>query len=660
MKSDLNMKQVIYYCIENILIREQKNYAKLREIYNEVSTYLEIENSTVLQSQIRGRLQENCSQYNSYTGEDLFVTEKVRSGNWGIRNRKKYIRHTHNSYLITCDNWLTLEKVITINEDYKLEENLDNVYRAKLIDAIGSLKANIIINELIYIKYLLKKLKHIDKENIGYGLAFEVLAVSVIHNIDYEECINQYIIHGDGDGKIDAIYYGDSENIYIYQIKIGEFDNDYYDKMKTNYDKCLRGEQPKDGKDLFEFVNKNNTLLRGKKVWYRSVSANSKRSTNYQTNTIYQLFFENKLLPLKNNHIMLTILKPTISGEEFNYNVSTDGNNNFSFYLSADKLISYLLKSLGINFKEYDKEKVDISKYFSDNVRGTLSVNKKMICTIEEEPENFIKYNNGISITGEVHDLGTEILIKNPVINNGQQTITTLLRYGKNLNRIVLCIKITNENNMTIKGKISQFTNDQVKVKAIDMLSLNPYIREIQEIIFQNEFKGEQYFLEIYSSGKKNYYSILNKLYHKNHIIELLDFIKLYFSVQNKKELGNWKNSPNNQIDKLRINETFDKNLSFKVCQTISKFEQYIDNISNKKEKDDLKSADLAFKYLLCKENLEVEVAATVIHMINENYFYNIKNEKSKLIDIYKSSTIINKIEEQLKIYKENLSLVKE
>ena len=60
---EVNMKKVIYKCIGNILNREQKEYAKLKEIYEEVSRYLEVENNYALQCQIRGRLQENCTQY---------------------------------------------------------------------------------------------------------------------------------------------------------------------------------------------------------------------------------------------------------------------------------------------------------------------------------------------------------------------------------------------------------------------------------------------------------------------------------------------------------------------------------------------------------------------------------------------------------------------
>ena len=141
-------------------------------------------------------------------------------------------------------------------------------------------------------------------------------------------------------------------------------------------------------------------------------------------------------------------------------------------------------------------------------------------------------------------------------------------------------------------------------------------------------------------------------MYKSNNIIDLLDFIKLYFSVENNKDLGLWKNSPNMQVDKTEINNFIDVNKSFKVCESIAKYENFICSVTNKKEKDDFKSADLAFKYLMCKENLTEEEAAYIIKSINQKYYYDIADEKSKLIDIYKSSTIITKIEEELKLYR--------
>ena len=320
--------------------------------------------------------------------------------------------------------------------------------------------------------------------------------------------------------------------------------------------------------------------------------------------------------------------------------------------MKADKLIDCLLKTLGIDSVNSDTN-IDLSKFFYDNVRGVLSLNKKMKYTIETEPENFIKYNNGISITGEVVDLGDSIDIKNPMINNGQQTITTLIMVGENLDKITLPIKITNENNIVTKGKISQFSNDQVKVKSIDMLSLNPYIRDIQQKIYEKDYKGEKYFLEIYSSGRKSYFDIVRNLYKDNNIIDLLDYIKLYFSIKDNKQLGLWKNSPNSQIEKTNINSSFEENLSLKVCEAIKNFEDFVYEVENKKEKEDFKSADLAFKYLLCKENLSIDDAVSVIRQINQKYYYDVKNEKSKLIDVYKSSTITNKLEAELRIYRD-------
>ena len=651
---NMKMKQIIYTCIYNILNREQKQYAKLNEIYEEVANYLEVENNNTLKSQIRGRLQECCEQYPSFTGDSLFLTEKIRSGNWTIKvQEKKYVRYTNNKYLVSSDNWLNVEMVQTLSDDYILEENLDNTYKAKLLQLIGKNKANIIVNELNNIRRLLKKIKQIDKVNDGYGTAFEVFAIAVIYNIDYEECINKYIVHGDSDGKIDAIYYGDLNNIYIYQIKVGDINDNAYNEMQINYDTCIRNKIPQHGKDLYNFIKTNKALLNNKTINFKSISNNSRKETNFKPIDVYNIFFKNKLLPINNNNLILSILKPMYPGNvSYQYNVSTDGNNNFNFYIKAIDLIKHLLEALGIDVSKYNKETIDISKYFSDNVRGVLSINKKMLHTIEHEPENFVKYNNGINITGEVQDLGNQIIIKNPIINNGQQTITTLIKFDKNLDKITVPVKITNENNMIIKGKISQYSNEQVKVKSIDMLSLNSYIRNIQSIIFQKEYNDENYFLEIYSSGKKSYYDIIKKLYKPNNIIGLLDFIKLYFSVENNKELGSWKNSPNMQIEKTTINDYFDTNRSLKVCETIARFENYINSIDNKKEKDDFKSSDLAFKYLMSKENLNEEDAAIIIKNINQKYYYNINDEMSKLIDIYKSSTIINKLEEELEIYK--------
>ncbi len=645
-----NMKHTIYTCISNILSRENTEYVQLNEIYKEVANYLETENNLGLQSQIRGRLQENCEQYSNFKGDPLFLTEKIRSGKWTIKkDRKKYIRYTHNKYLITDDNWATLIEDNFITPDYALETNLDNVYKAKLIKDIGSQKAKIIVNELNKIRKLLKKIKNINKTNDGYGNAFEVFAISTEHKIEYEECINKYIIHGDNDGKIDAIYYGEKDYFFIYQIKTENINENEYETMKKNYGECIRNKIPEYGKDLYNFVKANKDKWRGKTSKYISIAKNSNRDTNLSPKYIYNKFFENKMTPDNYNNLLLTITKPKQTNDNSQFNVSKDENNNFTFFIKASELKDNLLKSLGITINNHSSP--DLSKFFYDNVRGTLVANKKMVYTIQNEPVNFVKYNNGINITGEVKDLGEEIEIKNPIINNGQQTITTLLNVNENLDQIILSIKITNETNNIIKGKISQYSNEQVKVKAIDMLSLNQYIRDIQKVILNNTYKKENYFLEIYSSGKKEYEQMKKEIYDKRNIISLLEFIKLYFSVKDNKNLGAWKNNPNAQVEKTIINSPLDENLSFQVCEATATFNKYIDTLAEKKEKEDFKSADLAFKYLICTAQLEPHKVAQIINRINQKYFYNIKEEKSKLIDVYKSTTIIKKLNEELELY---------
>lgn len=647
------MKNVIYQCIANILERENKTYASLNEIYEEVSVYLETENNYALQSQIRGRLQECCEQYSSFLGEPLFLTEKPRSGKWTIKKKeKKFIRYEHNYFLISEDNWRTIEKVRSITEEYTLETVSENVYRAKLTFLLGREKATILIDELNMIRTLLAPYPTSSKKNEGYGMAFEIFSISVLHHIDYEECIHHYKVHGDADGKIDVIYFKDTDTVYIYQIKMDTIGDNAYSEMALSYESCIKGKVPEHGKDLFAFYKKNETALEGKVVVYRSVSMNSSKTTNFKPTDIYDMFFENRLLPQNNNNLTLNIIKPSLPIDDtLQYNVSTDGKGNFNFYIQAEKLIQYILESLGIK-RANPVHLDDISRYFTDNVRGVLSVNEKMIKTIREEPENFIKYNNGINITGEVADLGHIIRIKNPVINNGQQTITTLISTNMNLDQITVSVKVTNECDPIIKGKISQYSNEQVKVKAIDMLSLNSYVRKIQDVIFKKEYNGKHYFLEIYSSGKKSYYDLLKKLYQEKYVIGLLDFMKLYYSLINNKDLGNWKNSPNSQIEKTVIDEDFDELKSFQVCEATVRYISFIETIENKKEKDDFKSADLAFKYLLCKENMSEEEAFFIIKNMNKKYYYDVADEKSKLIDIYKSTTIINLLEDEVKAFR--------
>lgn len=78
------LKYVIGQAISNITSKKRKKEcASLEEIYEEVAILQNEENTLGLQAQIRGRLQECCSQYDAYSGkDDFFQTKKKYSGLW--------------------------------------------------------------------------------------------------------------------------------------------------------------------------------------------------------------------------------------------------------------------------------------------------------------------------------------------------------------------------------------------------------------------------------------------------------------------------------------------------------------------------------------------------------------------------------------------------
>lgn len=77
------LKYVIGQAISNIIAKNRSEYASLNEIYDEVASLQNEENSVGLQAQIRGRLQECCSQYDAYLGkDDFFQTKEKYSGLW--------------------------------------------------------------------------------------------------------------------------------------------------------------------------------------------------------------------------------------------------------------------------------------------------------------------------------------------------------------------------------------------------------------------------------------------------------------------------------------------------------------------------------------------------------------------------------------------------
>lgn len=77
------LKYIIGQAISNVISKTRNEYASLNQIYEEVARLQNEDNSEGLQAQVRGRLQECCSQYDAYLGkDDFFQTKEKHSGLW--------------------------------------------------------------------------------------------------------------------------------------------------------------------------------------------------------------------------------------------------------------------------------------------------------------------------------------------------------------------------------------------------------------------------------------------------------------------------------------------------------------------------------------------------------------------------------------------------
>ena len=169
------------------------------------------------------------------------------------------------------------------------------------------------------------------------------------------------------------------------------------------------------------------------------------------------------------------------------------------------------------------------------NVRSFLqvkgAVNKGIRDTLRDEPEMFLAYNNGISVTAEsiviTHDANgsPEITkIRDMQIVNGGQTTASIYNAKKDkkldidLSRVFVQMKISviesSEAMDEIVPKISAYANTQNKIQMADFSANDPFHRKIEElsrIIWapaQNGQKPKNWF---YERARGQYADMLSK-----------------------------------------------------------------------------------------------------------------------------------------------------
>lgn len=176
----------------------------------------------------------------------------------------------------------------------------------------------------------------------------------------------------------------------------------------------------------------------------------------------------------------------------FNYSIEAiqaAENDSFASYLCVLK--ADVLADL---YKTYS------SRLLEKNVRSFLDfrgVNKGIKETIRKEPEKFIAYNNGLTITAtaiKTYDKKRKLYIESltdfQIVNGGQTTATIYFskKDGLDVSKVQVMAKInvakqTSEKELeSLINNISEFSNAQSKVSKVDLRSRNPQLIKIKTL----------------------------------------------------------------------------------------------------------------------------------------------------------------------------------
>jgi len=166
-------------------------------------------------------------------------------------------------------------------------------------------------------------------------------------------------------------------------------------------------------------------------------------------------------------------------------------------FTGSDEFASYLLVMPGEVVADlYDRYG---ERLLEQNVRTFLQfrgkVNRGIRNTIQNEPEMFFAYNNGLTATAEqvqTDNLSGRIQsVTNLQIVNGGQTTASLFTANKNknnkvnLSKVYVQVKLTvipPEKIETVVPRISEYANTQNKVSAADFFSNHPFHLRVEEI----------------------------------------------------------------------------------------------------------------------------------------------------------------------------------
>ena len=170
--------------------------------------------------------------------------------------------------------------------------------------------------------------------------------------------------------------------------------------------------------------------------------------------------------------------------------------------LKLEKMLRYENTILGIlKLRELTDFVIKNRDYvFESNIRQWMqfktSVNKGLRDTLQNEPDKFFYYNNGITIVvSDIEEFGeNDLMLHAPQIVNGAQTSNSILDHAKRTKNMdgsmtVTIIKADNEQD---QNNITKYRNSQNSVRGKDLVSLMDFHKSVK-----SQLKNYRYFYEI-------------------------------------------------------------------------------------------------------------------------------------------------------------------
>ena len=208
------------------------------------------------------------------------------------------------------------------------------------------------------------------------------------------------------------------------------------------------------------------------------------------------------------------LIKKRIIDLNFLYNVLISQGSREALLVNFEKIFGEPLSAIKAADEDYFESYLCvlpaeiISRLYKDfstrllekNVRSFLQfrgVNKGIRETIRKEPEKFIAYNNGLTITATNGDISFESgqykiksLTDFQIVNGGQTTATIYFtqKDGFDISKVKVMAKInvakeaTDEELEELISNISTYSNAQSRVSKVDLRSRNPQLVRIKSL----------------------------------------------------------------------------------------------------------------------------------------------------------------------------------